>query len=428
MIFLHRNSEKNAIFQKKPFLNFKIPYGFTVFICKFSYVARVKSLALNTLFMYNVKNNIYAMSRKLTGVFTMRNYNFSAGPSMLPLAVLEKVKNNLTDYEGTGISVMEMSHRSKPYQAINDRAESLLRELMHIPENYDIIFVQGGASMQFEAIPLNIRKSGKADYVVTGNFAGKAYKEAKKYGDMVETASSADRNFTYIPALKKEMFRPDADYVHICFNNTIFGTRYNAIPDTGNIPLVADISSCILSQEIDVSKFGVLYAGAQKNVGPAGVTIVIVRNDLQDMAADICPTMMKWSTQIKEKSLYNTPPCFSTYVASEVFAWLKDLGGVKAIQKINEEKAALLYDFIDNSDFYTNRVEKPFRSLMNIPFVSPSEELDKKFVEESAKEGLLTLKGHRLVGGMRASVYNAMPVEGIKKLVSFMAKFEKDNK
>lgn len=358
----------------------------------------------------------------------MRNYNFSAGPSMLPLAVLEKVQRELTDYAGTGISVMEMSHRSKAYEAINNEAEALLRELMHVPENYDIIFVQGGASMQFEAIPLNLHKSGKADYVVTGNFSDKAYKEAKKYGDMVEAASSADKNFTYIPQLKKENFRSDADYVHICFNNTIFGTRYAEIPDTGNIPLVGDISSCILSQEIDVSRFGVLYAGAQKNVGPAGVTIVIVRKDLQDCAHPLCPTMLKWSTQIKEKSLYNTPPCFSTYVAMEVFRWLKELCGVPAIQKINEEKAALLYDYIDNSSFYTNRVEKKYRSLMNVPFVSPSEELDKEFVAEAAKEGLLTLKGHRLVGGMRASIYNAMPIEGIKKLVAFMQKFEREHK
>lgn len=358
----------------------------------------------------------------------MRNYNFSAGPGMLPLPVLERVQRGLTDYEGTGMSVMEMSHRSKPYQAINDEAEALLRELMAVPENYDIIFVQGGASTQFEAIPLNLHKSGKADYVVTGNFAGKAYKEAKKYGDMAEAASSADQNFTYIPALHKDMFRKDADYVHICYNNTIFGTRYAEIPDTGDIPLVADISSCILSQELDVSRFGVLYAGAQKNVGPAGVTIVIVRKDLQDSAHPLCPTMLKWSTQIKEKSLYNTPPCFSTYVAMEVFRWLKELGGVPAIQKINEEKAAILYDYIDSSSFYKNNVQKPFRSLMNVPFVTPSEELDKAFVAEAQKEGLLSLKGHRLVGGMRASIYNAMPVEGIRKLVNFMQRFEKANK
>ena len=347
---------------------------------------------------------------------------------MLPLPVLEKVQKGLLDYEGTGMSVMEMSHRSKPYQAINDEAESLLRELMHVPENYDIIFVQGGASTQFEAVPLNIHKSGKADYVVTGNFSGKAYKEAKKFGDMAEAASSADRNFTYIPRLTRDTFRRDADYVHICYNNTIFGTRYAAAPDTGDIPLVGDISSCILGQEIDVNKFGVLYAGAQKNVGPAGVTIVIVRKDLQDCAHPLCPTMLKWSTQIKEKSLYNTPPCFSTYVAMEVFRWLKALGGVKAIQEINEQKAAMLYDYIDNSDFYANHVEKPYRSIMNVPFVSPNAELDAAFVAGAAKEGLVSIKGHRLVGGMRASIYNAMPVDGIKKLIAYMQKFEKENK
>lgn len=358
----------------------------------------------------------------------MRNYNFSAGPSMLPLSVLERAQSEMCDYMGTGMSVMEMSHRSKPYQAINDEAEALMRELMRVPENYDIIFVQGGASMQFEAVPLNISRNKKADYVVTGNFSNKAFKEAKKYGDMREAASSADRNFTYIPELSRDSFRADADYVHICYNNTIFGTRYADVPDTGSIPLVGDLSSCILSQEIDVSKFGVIYAGAQKNVAPAGVTIVIVRKDLQDCAQDICPTMMKWSTQIKEKSLYNTPPCYSTYMAMLTMRWIKELGGVKAIQKINENKAQMLYDFIDNSSFYQNKVEKKYRSLMNVPFVTPSEQLDAEFVSQAAKEGLLTLKGHRLVGGMRASIYNAMPIDGVVKLTQFMAKFEKENK
>ncbi len=352
----------------------------------------------------------------------MRVYNFSAGPSMLPLAVLEKVQKSLLDYEGTGMSVMEMSHRSKPYQAINDEAEALLRELMHVPENYDIIFVQGGASTQFEAVPLNLGQKG--DYVVTGNFAGKAYKEAQKYGDMREAASSADRNFTYIPALGRATFRPDADYVHVCYNNTIYGTTYASVPDTGDVPLVGDISSYILSDELDVSKFGVLYAGAQKNVGPAGVTIVIVRKDLQEKAQAICPTMLKWSTQIKEHSLYNTPPCFSTYVAMEVFRHLKEMGGVSAMAQINAHKAQMLYDFIDNSKFYSNPVEKPFRSRMNVPFVSPSPALDAEFVAEAAQNGLVSLKGHRLVGGMRASIYNAMPVDGVVKLIEFMKRFE----
>lgn len=361
----------------------------------------------------------------------MRVYNFSAGPSMLPLPVLEKVQKNLIDYDGTGMSVMEMSHRSKPYEKINAEAEELLRELMNIPENYSIIFVQGGASMQFEAVPLNLsggKNTAKGDYVVTGNFSGKAYKEAKKYGDMVEVASSKDRNFTYIPKLDASMFRQDADYAHICYNNTIFGTRYSSVPDTGAVPLVADMSSCILSQEFDVSKFAVIYAGAQKNIAPAGVTIVIVRNDMLGKENPLCPTMMKWATQVENKSLYNTPPAFATYVAGEVFKYLKSIGGVKAMQKINEEKAKLLYDFIDNSSYYSNPVEKEFRSLMNVPFVTPSPESDALFVSEAAKNGLVSIKGHRLVGGMRASIYNAMPVEGIKKLIEFMAEFEKNNR
>lgn len=358
----------------------------------------------------------------------MRNYNFSAGPSMLPLEVLEKVQAELTDYAGTGMSVMEMSHRSKPYEAINAEAEANLRELMHIPDNYDVIFVQGGASTQFEAVPLNLAAHGKADYVVTGNFSGKAYKEAKKYGDMVEAASSADKNFTYIPELSAASFRPDADYVHICYNNTIFGTRYAETPDTGDIPLVADMSSCILSQDIDVTKYAVIYAGAQKNVGPAGVTIVIVRHDMLGRENPMCPTMLKWATQIKEHSLYNTPPAFSTYVSMLVFRHLKKLGGIAEMQKINEYKAKMLYDFIDNSSFYSNAVVPKFRSLMNVPFVTPSPETDAQFVSEAAKEGLLSLKGHRLVGGMRASIYNAMPVDGIVKLIDFMGRFEKANK
>ncbi len=358
----------------------------------------------------------------------MRVYNFSAGPSMLPLPVLEKVQAQFLSYDGTGMSVTEMSHRSKPYEAINAEAESLLRELMNIPAGYDVIFVQGGASTQFEAVPLNLVKNKKADYVVTGIFAEKAFKEAGKFTDAAIAASSKEQGFTEIPALKKDMFRADADYAHICYNNTIVGTRYRGAPDTGALPLVADMSSMILSEEVDVSKFGVIYAGAQKNVAPAGVTIVIVKKGLADDPSPACPTMMRWATQIKEHSLFNTPPAFSTYMAMEVFRWLKGMGGVKAIQKINEEKAGMLYDFIDNSAFYTNKVKKESRSIMNVPFVSPSEELDAKFVAEASKEGLLTLKGHRLVGGMRASIYNAMPVEGIKKLIGFMKKFEKENK
>ncbi len=361
----------------------------------------------------------------------MRVYNFSAGPSMLPEEVLKKGQANLLDYEGTGMSVMEMSHRSKPYEKINAEAESLLRELMNIPNDYSIIFVQGGASMQFEAVPLNLAHGStetKGDYVVTGNFSKKAFVEAKKYGDMVKVASSEDKNYTYIPKLEARLFRADADYAHICYNNTIFGTRYSSVPDTGNVPLVADLSSCILSQEFDVNKFGVIYAGAQKNVAPAGVTIVIVRNDLLGKENPYCPTMMKWSTQVENKSLYNTPPAFATYVATEVFKYLKSIGGVKAIQEINEYKAELLYDFIDNSSFYNNPVVPEFRSIMNVPFTTPDPELDAKFVAEAAQNGLVSIKGHRLVGGMRASIYNAMPVDGVKKLVDFMAKFEKENR
>ena len=358
-----------------------------------------------------------------------RVYNFSAGPSMLPLEVLKRVQSKLLDYEGSGMSVMEMSHRSKYYDAINNEAESLLRELMHVPDNYDIIFVQGGASMQFEAIPLNIHVNGKADYILSGNFSTKSYKEAKKFTDARAAASSEDKNFTYIPETTVDSFRPDADYVHICYNNTIYGTRFTKLPETpAGVPLVGDVSSNILSQEIDVSKFGVLYGGAQKNVAPAGVTVVIVRKDLQDKWSDICPTMLKWSTQIAQKSLYNTPPCWSTYVAMEVFRYLKEIGGVPAMQKINEEKAKILYDYLDESKFFVNKVNKKDRSLMNVPFFSPSAELDAKFIAEAAKEGLVTLKGHKLVGGMRASIYNAMPIEGVKKLVDFMAKFEKEHK
>ena len=356
----------------------------------------------------------------------MRVYNFSAGPSMLPLPVLEKAAAEMLDYHGTGMSVAEMSHRSKPFQAIVDEAVFLLRELMGVPENYDILFVQGGASTQFEAVPLNLLKKGKADYVVTGNFANKAFKEAQKYGDIRLVASSKDKNYTYIPTLSPEMFSPEADYVHITSNNTIFGTRYTAFPQTPS-PLVCDMSSNILSEPVEVSRFGVIYAGAQKNIAPAGVTIVIVRKDLEEQALPICPTMLKWSTQAKENSLYNTPPCFSIYMAGLVFRWLKELGGVPEIYKINQYKAGLLYDFIDNSAFYTNAVNPADRSLMNVPFVTPSAELDDKFVKEAAKSGLVSLKGHRLVGGMRASIYNAMPVEGVKALIGLMKKFELEN-
>ena len=359
----------------------------------------------------------------------MRVYNFSAGPSMLPVPVLEKAQKEMLDYEGTGMSVMEMSHRSKPYMAINDEAYALLRELMNIPENYKIMFVQGGASTQFAAVALNLMNNNKkADYAVTGNFAKQAMKEAKNFGEVRAVTSSEEANFTYIPTLTADMIDKDADYVHITTNNTIFGTKYSVVPDTGNVPLVADMSSNILSEEVDVSKFGLIYAGAQKNIGPAGMTVVIAREDLIENPQPICPTMLKYSIHAANNSLYNTPPAYSTYIAMLVFRYLKEIGGIKAINKINVEKAKMLYDFIDSSDFYTNSVRPEDRSIMNVPFVAPTAELNDKFVKEAAQAGLVTLKGHRLVGGMRASIYNAMPVEGVIALIDFMKKFELENK
>ncbi len=357
----------------------------------------------------------------------MRVFNFAAGPSTLPLPVLEQAQKELLDFNGTGMSVIEMSHRSKPFMAVNDEANALLRELMNIPENYSVLFVQGGASQQFAAVPLNLLKNGKADYILTGNFASKAYEEGQKYGDMAIAASSKDAKYTFIPDMNEVKFRDGIDYVHTTYNNTIFGTRYTELPKT-DATLVTDMSSCILSEEVDVSKFGLIYAGAQKNIAPAGLTIVIVRKDLLGNASPICPTMLNYAIHDKNDSLYNTPPCFPIYMSLLVFRWLKALGGVKAIQKINEEKAALLYDFIDNSSFYANKVNVKDRSIMNVPFVSPSEELDAKFVAEATKAGLVSLKGHRVTGGMRASIYNAMPIEGVKALIDFMKKFEMENK
>lgn len=353
----------------------------------------------------------------------MRVYNFSAGPSMLPENVLKQIADEMLDYNGTGMSVTEMSHRSKPYMAINDEAQSLLRELMNIPDDYYVLFVQGGASTQFEAVPLNLMKTGNADYVVTGNFSGKAYKEAQKYGSPRLVASSEDKNFTYIPTLTEDMFDKNADYTHITANNTIYGTRFTEYPVTPS-PLVCDMSSSILSEVVDVSKFGLIYAGAQKNIAPAGVTIVIVKKDLIDSPMAICPTMLKYSTQAGADSLYNTPPCFSIYAAMLVMRNLKKMGGVAAAQQKNEYKAKLLYDYIDSTDFYTNPVVKKDRSLMNVTFVTASKDLDAEFVSEATKDGLLSIKGHRLVGGMRASIYNAMPVEGVEKLIAFMKRFE----
>ncbi len=357
----------------------------------------------------------------------MRVYNFSAGPSTLPLEVLKEAQRDLLDFNNSGMSITEMSHRTKTFMAVNDEANALLRELMNIPEDYAVLFVQGGASQQFAAIPLNLMTTGKADYIVTGNFAGKAQEEGMKYGEAKIVASSKDKNFTYIPDVDKIEFSDDADYVHLTSNNTIFGSRFTKFPKT-KAPLVADMSSNILSEEVNVKDFGLIYAGAQKNIAPAGVTIVIVRKDLLGKALPSCPTMLNYAIHAKNDSLYNTPPCFSIYVSMLVFRWLKNLGGVKAIQEINEYKAGLLYDFIDNSSLYKNYVNVQDRSIMNVPFVTGSEELDAKFVKEATANGFVSLKGHRLVGGMRASIYNAMPVEGVKALIEFMKKFEMENK
>ena len=358
-----------------------------------------------------------------------RVYNFSAGPSMLPEAVLTKAAAEMLDYEGSGQSVMEMSHRSKVYQSIIDKTEALLREIMNIPENYKVLFLQGGASSQFAMVPMNLMTgSGKADYVITGQWAKKAYKEAARYGKANVVASSEDKTFSYIPKLDKSTFTPDADYFHICMNNTIYGTVYHELPDTGDVPLVADISSCVLSRPIDVSKFGVLYAGAQKNMAPSGVTVVIIREDLIGKAMDITPTMFNYQTHADNGSMFNTPPCYTIYVMKLVLEWIKnEIGGLDKMQELNEKKAKLLYDFLDNSKLFKGTVVPEDRSLMNIPFVTGSDELDAKFVKESTAAGFVNLKGHRSVGGMRASIYNAMPLEGVEKLVAFMQKFEEEN-
>ena len=357
-----------------------------------------------------------------------RVYNFSAGPSMLPEEVLKKAAAEMLDYEGSGQSVMEMSHRSKWYEPIIKGAESLMREVMNIPDNYKVLFVQGGASTQFSAIPMNFMTgSGKADYLVTGQFATKAYKEATKYGDVKEVASSKDKTFSYIPKTDKSMFREDADYVYICHNNTIYGTKYPELPDTGDIPLVADVSSSFLSEPMDVSKFGVIYGGAQKNVAPAGLTIVIIREDLLGKAMPLTPTMLDYKVIADGESMYNTPPCYSIYMCKLVLEWIKSLGGLEAMKERNEKKAKILYDFLDQSKMFRGTAEKEFRSMMNVTFVTDSDDLNKKFVAEAEKAGFVNLKGHRSVGGMRASIYNAMPIEGVEKLVEFMKEFEKAN-
>ena len=358
-----------------------------------------------------------------------RVFNFSAGPSMMPEAVLKKAAEQMLDYEGSGQSVMEMSHRSKTYQSIIDGAEALLREVMNIPDNYKVLFLQGGGSSQFSMIPLNLMtKSGKADYIITGQWAKKAFQEGSRYGKARAVASSADKTFSYIPKTDKSMFDPEADYVYICMNNTIYGTVYHTLPDTGSVPLVADISSCILSEPIDVSKFGLLFAGAQKNMGPAGVTVVIIREDLIGEPMDITPTMFKYQIHAENKSLYNTPPCYGIYMIKLMLEWLKnDIGGLENMKKLNEKKANLIYDFLDSSSLFKGTVVKEDRSLMNIPFVTGNEELDALFVKKAGENGFVNIKGHRTVGGMRASVYNGMPLEGVEKLVAFMKKFEEEH-
>ena len=358
-----------------------------------------------------------------------RVYNFSAGPSMLPQSVLEKAAAEMLDYEGSGQSVMEMSHRSKIYGTIIEGAEALLREVMNIPDNYKVLFLQGGASTQFAAIPMNLGTgSGKADYVLTGQWATKAQKEAARYIQANVVASSKDKTFSYIPKLDPDTFTKDADYFYICMNNTIYGTVYHELPETGNVPLVADISSCILSAPIDVSKFGILYAGAQKNMAPAGLTIVIIREDLIGHAMDITPTMLNFQTHADNGSMFNTPPCYTIYMAKLVLEWIKnEIGGLEKMKEINEKKAAILYNFLDNSKMFKGTVVPEDRSLMNVPFITGNDELDAKFVKEATENDFVNIKGHRSVGGMRASIYNAMPVEGVEKLVKFMGEFEARN-
>ena len=358
-----------------------------------------------------------------------RVYNFSAGPSMLPLEVLEKAASELVCYGESGMSVMEMSHRSPDYEKIIADAEAMLRELMNIPENYKVLFLQGGASTQFAAVPMNlIKRTGKADYVVSGQFSGKAFKEAQKLGyDVKCIATTKEDNFNHIPEVTKDMVRPDAAYVHVCFNNTIYGTKYSYIPDTGDVPLVADMSSCIISEPVDVSRFGVIYAGAQKNMAPAGLTLVIVREDLLDYAEEKMPTMLEWKVMAENGSMYNTPPCYAIYMAKLVYEWILSIGGLDEMKKRNEAKAALLYDYLDNQDYYIAPVLAGSRSMMNVTFVTGDADLDKKFASEAAKAGLKNLKGHRSVGGMRASIYNAMPYAGVEALVAFMKKFAAEN-
>ncbi|MBR4059768.1 MAG: 3-phosphoserine/phosphohydroxythreonine transaminase [Lachnospiraceae bacterium] len=357
-----------------------------------------------------------------------RVYNFSAGPAVLPEEVLKEAAAEMLDYKGSGMSVMEMSHRSKVYDNIIKEAEADLRDLMNIPDNYKVLFLQGGASQQFAMIPMNLMKNGVADYIVTGQWAKKAYQEAAMYGKANKIASSEDKTFSYIPDCSDLPISEDADYVYICENNTIYGTKFKTLPNTKGKVLVSDVSSCFLSEPVDVTKYGVIYGGVQKNIGPAGVVIVIIREDLitEDVLAGT-PTMLRYKTHADNDSLYNTPPCYGIYICGKVFKWIKSMGGLEAMKELNEKKAAILYDFLDNSKLFKGTVRKEDRSLMNVPFVTGDADLDAKFVKEAKAAGFENLKGHRSVGGMRASIYNAMPIEGVEALVAFMKKFEEEN-
>ena len=354
-----------------------------------------------------------------------RVFNFSAGPAVLPESVLQEAAAEMMDYRGTGMSVMEMSHRSKAYQAIIDEAEADLRKLMGVPDNYKVLFMQGGASQQFAMVPMNLMKNGVADYIITGQWAKKAYQEAQMYGKANAVASSADATFSYIPDCSDLPISEDADYVYICENNTIYGTKFHQLPNTKGKTLVSDVSSCFLSEPIDVTKYGYVYGGVQKNVGPAGVVIGIIREDL--IREDVwpgTPTMLRFKTHADNGSMYNTPPCYNIYICGKVFKWIESMGGLEGMKKHNEKKAGILYDFLDSSKMFRGTVVKKDRSLMNVPFVTGDSDLDAKFVKEAEVAGFMNLKGHRTVGGMRASLYNAMPIEGVERLVDFMKKFE----
>lgn len=359
-----------------------------------------------------------------------RVYNFSAGPAVLPESVLQEAAAEMLDYQGTGMSVMEMSHRSAAFKKIIEEAEADLRDLMAIPDNYKVLFLQGGATLQFAGIPMNLMTgSGKADYIVSGSWSKKAYKEAALLGNARCVASSEDKTFSYIPDVDSLELDPEADYLYICENETIYGTHYHKLPNTGDVPLVSDVSSCFLSEPIDVSKYGVIYGGVQKNIGPAGVVIVVVREDLlKDEWIENTPTIMRWKSQADGGSMVNTPPCYGIYICGKVFKWIKAQGGLEGMKKINEAKAKLLYDYLDSTEFYTATAAVEDRSIMNVPFVTGDADLDAKFVAQAKQAGIENIKGHRSVGGMRASIYNAMPVEGVQALVDFMKKFEQENK